>query len=230
MPGSTPGSPSGWRDSRGDEENEHASLLAYHFAEAVDPEVADIAWAGAKEALEALRPRAIRWLSRAAELAMSRYELREALTLFGQALDFEVRDSSRIALLRQIAHAYLLSYQMELFQSSLLAALSLGPDRPVAAEIYAELADVGLARAYMWKEPPRSELAEHWLSSALELAEPGTKAQAMALAARAIAAPEVGAKYADEALAIAERIGTPRLLLVAYEAKGLVAVRGAPVR
>ncbi len=36
--------------------DEHASLLAYHFAEAVDPEVADIAWAGAREALEALRP------------------------------------------------------------------------------------------------------------------------------------------------------------------------------
>jgi class 3 adenylate cyclase/tetratricopeptide (TPR) repeat protein len=203
--------------------DEHASLLAYHFAEAVDPEVADIAWAGAREALDALRPRAIRWLSRAAELAMSRYELRDAITLLGQALALEGRDSSRIALLRQIAHAYLLSYQMELFQGSLQEALSLGPDRPIAAEIYAELAEVGLARAYMWKEPPSSELAEHWLASALELAEPGTQAQAMALAARALAAPEAGAKHADEALAIAERIGTPRLLLVAYEAKGLVA-------
>jgi tetratricopeptide (TPR) repeat protein len=154
---------------------------------------------------------------------MSRYELRDALTLFGKALALEGRDSSRIALLRQIAQAYLLSYQMELFQSSLQEALSLDPDRPVAAEIYAELAEVGLARAYMWKEPPSSELAEHWLASALELAEPGTQAQAMALAARALAAPEAGAKHADEALAIAERIGTPRLLLVAYEAKGLVA-------
>jgi hypothetical protein len=212
-----------WLERVGRGRDEHASLLAYHFAEAVRSEDVDIAWTDAEEAFEAFRFKAIRWLRRAAELAMSRYELRDALTLFGQALALEDRDSSRIALLQQIARVSLLSYRMELFQSSLEEALSLGPDSPVAAEIYAELADAGLARAYMWKQPPGSELAEHWLSSALELAEPGTHAQAMALAARALAAPESGATYADEALAIAERIGTPRLLLVAYEAEGLVA-------
>jgi hypothetical protein len=212
-----------WLERVGDRRDEYASLLAYHYTEAARPEDADLAWAGAEDELEKLRKRAVTWLGRAAELAAGRYELREALTLLVQALALEADDRARVGLLRQVADMHLLSYEMEPFQSALEEALALGPDRAVAAEIYSGLAEYGLARVYMWKQPPPTELADRWLAAAIELAEPGTEAQASALAVRALAAPEAGAEDAEDALTVAEALGTPRLLLIAYEAKTLVA-------
>ncbi|MGH3033926.1 MAG: ATP-binding protein, partial [Gaiellaceae bacterium] len=212
-----------WLESFGRGRDEHASLLAHHYAGAVRPEDADLAWSGAADELEQLRGKAIFWLGRAAELAAGRYELREALTLLDQALALESENRARIVLLRQVADVHFLGYEMERFRSALEEALALGPDRAVAAEIYALLAEIGLARPYMWKQPPPTELGDRWLATALELAEPASEALAYALTARALAAPETGAEAADEALALAETHGTVELLLNAYEAKELVA-------
>ena len=212
-----------WLERVGDRRDEYASLLAYHYTEAARPEDADLAWAGAEDELEKLRKRAVASLGRAAELAAGRYELREALMLVDQALALEPDDRARIGLLRQVADTHLLNYEMEPFQSALEEALALGPDSAVAADIYAELAEYGLARAYMWKQPPPTELADRWLAAAIELAEPGSEAQASALVVRALATPEVGAESAEDGLALAEALGTPRLLLSAYEAKTSVA-------
>ena len=46
-----------------------ASTLAYHYMEAVDPEIADLAWRDRDQDAARLRASALRWLRRAAELA-----------------------------------------------------------------------------------------------------------------------------------------------------------------
>ncbi len=48
--------------------DEHASLLAYHYAEAVRPEDADLVWADDMHEHERLRGEAVTWLRRAGEL------------------------------------------------------------------------------------------------------------------------------------------------------------------
>src|SRR5262249_28033808 len=67
-----------WLEQEDRAKEEHASLLAYHFAEAVRPEDADLVWAGSDEELEVVRRSAVIWLRRAAEHARDRYEIDEA--------------------------------------------------------------------------------------------------------------------------------------------------------
>jgi class 3 adenylate cyclase/tetratricopeptide (TPR) repeat protein len=212
-----------WLERVGEARDEHASLLAYHYAAAVRPEDADLAWGGDEVELDRLRGKAVSWLGRAAELALGRHELREAHGLLEQALALEPDERARIELLRQVAAVHFQAFDIEAFRSALEEALALGPDRSVAAGIYSMLAEVGLGRVYMWKSPPSTELAESWLAAALELAEPGTEARGLALATRALATPEDGVEEAEEALVIAEALDSPDLLLTVYEAKILVA-------
>ena len=212
-----------WLERIGEARDEHASLLAYHYAEAVRPEDADLAWAGDEVELDRLRGKAVGWLGRAAELAVGRYELGEAHALLEQALALEPDDRARIGLLRQVADTHHTAYDVEASQTALEEALALGPERPAAAEIYSSLAEVGLGRVYMWKRPPSAELAERWLAAALELADPGSEARALALATQALATPEEGAEAAEEALGLAETHGNDELLLTAIEANALVA-------
>ena len=93
----TPASPPGSSGSAGGPRRA-AALLAHHYAEAVRPEDADLAWAGHEDELERLRAQAVAWLSRAAELAIARYELDEAIALYERALELaepvELRSSS----------------------------------------------------------------------------------------------------------------------------------------
>jgi hypothetical protein len=212
-----------WLERVGEARDEHASLLAYHFAEAVRPEDVDLAWAGDEAELDRLRGKAVAWLGRAAELAVGRCELREAHALLEEALALEPDDRTRVGLLRQVADAHHTAYDVEAAQATLEEALAIGPEPAVAAEIYATLAEVGLGRIYMWKRPPSSELAKRWLAAALELADPGSEAHALALATQALATPEEGAEAAKEAIGLAEAHGNEELLLTAIEANALVA-------
>lgn len=210
--------------SRGDRD-EHAPLLAHHYAEAVRPEDADLAWAGAPAELDRLRRKAIAWLVRASELAAARYELGEALALLDRALALEVDDEEKIELLRHVAETHTLNYDADSFREAIEQALALEPDRTVAAQIYAELAHYGYGRPYMWRSPPSASISRRWLATALDLAKPGTKARGFALAGQALGAPEEpgAAEAADEALAIGEALGNPRLIVHACEAHALIA-------
>src|SRR5262249_11927458 len=62
-----------WLERSGGRRDEHAPLLAHHYAEAVREEDADLAWADAAAELARLRARAASWLKRAGELAVARY-------------------------------------------------------------------------------------------------------------------------------------------------------------
>jgi class 3 adenylate cyclase len=214
-----------WLERFGAGRDEHAPLLAHHYAEAARPEDADLAWAGALEEFERLRGRAVAWLRRAADLALGRYEIRESLGLLRRALALAGDDRTKIEILRRIALAHEFNYDMEPFREALEDALALGTERDVAADIYADLAHYGYGRSYMWKQPPSDEVGERWLATALELAGPRSEARGFALLGRALGEPETeaGAKAADEALALAEELGEPRLMLTACEAQTLVA-------
>jgi class 3 adenylate cyclase len=215
----------GWLERFGAGRDEHAPILAHHYAEAVRAEDADLAWADAPDELERLRQGAVAWLRRAADLALGRYEIQETLALLDRALALAGDDRAKIEILRAVARAHEFNYDMESFRRALEEALALAPEREVAADIYADLAHFGHGRAYMWKEPPPAELSEHWLATALELAEPRSEARGLTLLARALAEPETeaGAEAAVEALALAEALADPRLVLHAFEAQTLVA-------
>ena len=69
--------------------DKHAPLLAHHYAEAVRPENADLAWSGEEVELARLRARAVLWLRRAAEQAAGRYEIDDAVSLLERAAELE---------------------------------------------------------------------------------------------------------------------------------------------
>ena len=75
-----------WLERTGADPEEHASLLAHHYAEAAAPSVADLAWPHEEAHRADLRGRAVRWLRRAADLAVGRYEIQEAVSLLNEAL------------------------------------------------------------------------------------------------------------------------------------------------
>src|SRR5207237_2484002 len=85
--------------------DEHAALLAHHYFEAVRAHDADLG--GRREAsdLDELRAAAARWLGRAGELAISRYEIEESMVLLERALELEADDAGRCSLYRAIARA-----------------------------------------------------------------------------------------------------------------------------
>jgi class 3 adenylate cyclase len=214
-----------WLERAGGGRDEHASLLAHHYAEAVRPEEADLAWAGLAEEHARLREHAVVWLRRAAELAVGRYEVDHALALLERALALETATAGQIVILRQMADAHVVNYEVDRFRAAVEQALSLAPDRAVAAELYAELAHYGLGRPYMWKTPPAADVGERWREQALELADPGTEAHALALLATVLATPEAeeAADAAARVLTTAKELDSARLRRYAYEAHVLVA-------
>jgi class 3 adenylate cyclase len=129
-----------WLGRFGGGRDEHAPLLAHHYAEAVRPEDVDLAWADEPAESERLRADAVRWLERAAELAVSRYEIDEALMLLHRALELESDELRLSTLWRKIGRANALKFDGEAFWRAMEASLATCDDRAVAADLYAELA------------------------------------------------------------------------------------------
>ena len=214
-----------WLERRGGARDEDAALLAHHYAEAVGPQDADLVWAEDADRHEEIRSLAVTWLRRAAELEARRYDIAEALALLTRAFELEQDDRLRIDILRQTAGAYLDRFDIEGFRHSLEQALELSPDAPDAAEIYAELALYRLGRPYMWKQLPPRELGERWLARALELSKPDTAARAYARLAHALANPREAIDGAEEARAIGETLGEPRVIVLSSEARANAATQ-----
>jgi class 3 adenylate cyclase len=62
-----------------DETDGRAAVLAHHYSEAVAPGIAELAWRGREEELGQLSAAALRWLWRAADLSLARFDLNDAL-------------------------------------------------------------------------------------------------------------------------------------------------------
>jgi class 3 adenylate cyclase len=193
-----------WLEQNSKDQDEHAALLAYHYAEAVLPEDLDIAWSGREQQAEALRDRAVSWSRRAAALAIARYEIDEALALLRRAVSLEPEPREQAAIWQRIGQVCALKYDGEGFWEAMRQALEIGGP---SAEVYADLALETSQRAGMWVKQPDPEwtLVGGWIQKALELAQEGSLAQGNALAALAdIDSDEAAAR---SALAIAERLG-----------------------
>ena len=202
-----------WLERRGEGEDDHAALLAHHYAEAVRPEDLDLAWAGREDEAEQLRGRALVWLERAAQLAVGRYEVDEGLNLLHRAVELETDTVRQAELWQRIARANALKFDGDAFWRATHQAIELGGP---AANLYAELAFQSMRRWGMWKQQPDASLIDGWIERALELAEEGSRNQAMALYARFGADEDFAA--AEALAAVAERRGEPDLRSLALEA------------
>jgi class 3 adenylate cyclase len=200
-----------WLEHR-EGEDEHAALLAHHYAEAVRPEALDLAWAGREDEAERLRVKALVWLRRAAELAVGRYEIDEGVSLLQRAIELEDDPLRQAELWHRIGHASALKFDGDAFWKAMEKAIELGGP---SGDLHAELAFQSVRRWGMWRRQPDAEQIEGWIERALELAEEGSRNQARAL--YALSGWKEDADAARALAAVAERRGEPDLRSLALE-------------
>jgi class 3 adenylate cyclase len=215
-----------WIEAWGDGRDEHAALLAHHYAQAVRPEDAELAWDDPDELAE-LRSQAVSWLSRAAELALARYELDDGTELLRRALDLVPDDPE---LWRRLGAAAGLRYDGAEFAAAMERALDHETDRRRRAEIYADLAMTSAIRMGMWRTRPDRERAAVWLERALAGVEPGSRSHAVALTAQAFWRPQEGLGPAREAVALADALGDRELRSYAAGAQSYVSLENMRFR
>jgi hypothetical protein len=213
-----------WLESGGLGKDEHASLLAYHYSEAVKPEDVDLVWVDDPEELARLRKRAVHWLRRAGELARGRHEMAEAVDLFTRALELSSDALEGAKLWREVGHAQALRYDGEAMRVALMRALEGPLDDAERADTYAFLAFQSSIRSAMWSIRLNMHLVDEWAQNALELAADGTEARVRALLARANIAP-LGASddVLQEAAASAEALESVELRSYAFGARSQAA-------
>ncbi len=212
-----------WLEGAGEGRDEDAALLAHHYAEAVRPEDADLAWPGDDEELGRLRNRAVTWLRRAAELALGRYEIEDAVSLLEGAVELETSAPVQLEIWREIGHANAIYFNSKAFSAAMQRAIELADDDLTTADLYAELAFQTMIRAGMWGVPPQADLVDDWIGRTLELAPPDTVARAKALIARCYNAHDKSPELASEASGIAERLGDPVTRSYGYDVLCLTA-------
>ena len=212
-----------WLEGAAEGRGEHAALLAHHYAEAVRPEDADLAWEKSRSDSPSYAVAPSRGLIAPLELEIGRYELEEALALLQRALDLEAIRSAGSSSGGSSARANALRHDAEPFLAAMRKALELSPDAATTAELYADLSLETALRAGMWRKRPERALVDGWIDSALALAEPDSAARARALIARCNWAPDGSAAAAREANELAERLGDPELRSYAWDACGMTA-------
>jgi class 3 adenylate cyclase len=213
-----------WLERTGAARDEYAPLLAHHYTEATQPEDADLAWAGKERELAELRSSALSWLRRAAELAIGRFEIDDALALLHRALGLGPNNPQRAAIWKEIARANVFRYDGEAFWTAMQRSLEGEADQAAQADAYSELAFQSAMRAGMWKRRPEPQLIEGWIARALELSAPNTSARARALIARAYLDPEQSGDAAVEASELADRLGDIELESWAWGARSVTAI------
>ncbi len=206
-----------WLDEGDQTGDEHAALLAYHYAEAVRPEDADLVWAGSSEEHERVRREAVRWLRRAGELAAGRYELDESLELLTKAVELEHDARERALLWREIGRVQALRYDGEGFWKAMGCALDGPLERSEIADVYSLLAFQTSIRSGMWVVRPERARIEDWVDRALEHADSVSVERTRALLARANADPgDVPDAVLQEASRLAEQLGDDLLRSYAF--------------
>ena len=124
------------------------------------------------------------WLRRAADLAVGRYEIDDAVSLLrarGRPRGEPAGTGRDLARDRPCERAVL---QRRGVLDRHAAGDRARRDDDAAADLHAELAFQTLVRAGMWGVAPPAELVDGWIARALELARPDSAARAKALIAR----------------------------------------------
>ncbi|HUK94630.1 MAG TPA: adenylate/guanylate cyclase domain-containing protein [Gaiellaceae bacterium] len=191
-----------------------AGMLAYHYAEAINPEIAELAWRDREEDTTRLRAAALRWLRRAADLALARFDLDDRLGLLERAAELTPDDPE---IWHSIGRVNALRFDGAAMRPAMERAIDLTDDTEGLADIYAELAFESTLRYGMWNPPLDDSVIQRWLARALELAAPQTRALGRALTTRAMWDDEV--EIADQAVDLAERLDDPVLLSYACFAR-----------
>ena len=190
----------GWLEELTGGGDEHAALLAHHFAEAVRGDDIDLAWSGRMEEADRLRAKACAWCRRAADLAISRYEMDAGLALLERAAELEPARDRQAELWLQIGQANAIKYDGAAFAAAMEKALELGANE---GRVYAELVYQAAQRGAMWNPALGDEL-EVWAERALQATAPGSLERGKALAGAA--SHERAPERAQEALEIAEEL------------------------
>jgi DNA-binding SARP family transcriptional activator len=211
--------------AEGERLDENAPLLAHHYAEAVRPDVADLAWADEPAAHARLRELAVTWLHRAGELAHRQFAVDEAVGLFRRALDLEPPAITRAVLWRAIADAHMVRLDYGAFQDAMHRSIEVCDDPYQQAEAYRSMAGCVIAESLVASALPADDVVDGWLDKALALARPGTEAHTGALVARAFWSHEHRAELAPAALAAAERGDNQFNLINAYAMQSVLTGR-----
>ena len=191
-----------WLERSGERSDEHAALLAHHYAEAVRPEDVDLAWSGHEQDAAELRAKTVEWSRRAATVSIGRYEIEHGIALLHRAVAFESDTATQAELWLEIGRANALRFDGGALRGAIERAIELtGP----SAELYTELALQTARRSGMWKRPPDRKVVDQWIDRALELSEEGSPTHAKALAAVALWRKDEAA--ARSLHAIAQRLG-----------------------
>ena len=202
--------------------DEHAPYLAHHYAEAVRPQDADLAWADRPEELARLRGEAVAWLRRAGELAVG--ALRAGR---GDRAATSAPSSWRRAWRRASSSGVRWASERPQVRRGRDAGRrcrtrsSSRPIRELQAELYSELALETACRSGMWRRMPDSRRWTSGSRRALGLAAAGSAARARALIAQGFWNPFEGSAPAREASAIAERLGDVELRSYAWDVRGI---------
>jgi class 3 adenylate cyclase len=210
-----------WLERLGEGRDEHAPLLAHHFAEAVRPDDVDVAWPDGGPELERVQAKAVQWLRRAAGVAISRYEIDDGIVLLEQAAALEHDRQELARIWREIGRACALKFDSDAFVKAMQRSLELTDEPREGAETYADLAFQAAGRSGMWRTRPVPELVQEWSSRAIASAEAGGPTYVRALIARAMWGLDEHAGL--EASALADRLGDSELRSFAWDALGVSA-------
>ncbi len=209
-----------WLERLGDRD-ELAAFLAHHYAEAVKPGDAHLAWGDDEAERHRLTEEALFWLERAAELAIGRFELEDALTLLDRALALESGEEVQARLWRLAGTANALKFDGDAFLTAMENSLRVCSDREICADTYGELAFQSSLRGGMWRKRPGAEMVEGWVDRALESSAPDSATRVKALIARCIWMRKGMAGVAHEAIELAERIGDRELVVYAWSGRSM---------
>ncbi|MCY7399850.1 MAG: AAA family ATPase [Nocardioides sp.] len=205
-----------WLEQGAGDREELAGLIAHHFAEAVRPEDADLAWAQRAAEQQALQASAVSWLRRAAEVAVARYLVDDGLGMLHRAVALEPDLPARAEIWRRIGLANAVKYDGEAFWTAMLRAIELAPAEQ-HAEIYADLALHTTMQAGMWRAAPDPALVRGWIDLVFELTEE-SHLLAKAYIARAGWSDRIEDRIeaSTAGMTLAEDVGDPVLLAMAY--------------
>ena len=195
----------GWIEAS-TERDDHAALLAHHYAEAARAENADLAWTDQPETLAYLRTRAVEWLRAAAEVAVGRYSIDVGLSLLERALEFSPPREVAGEIWRTIGRAHALRYEGTPTIEAYERAAELLTDQQSRADVYGELALETITREGMLNPRPPRELVRRWIRLAVDLSRPGSRAHARGHICHATWDRAAGEEEAKTAVALAERL------------------------